>query len=67
MQKFMWLPIESLPEMGRTMFVVKAINIYPTETTSHVYNTDPYCVWKDGDKFVRWPHPFQPTHYCLLP
>ena len=63
-----WLPIEQAPKGCRTMFVVRGFNV--TNENCHVrnYTTDPYCVWpgKDGG-WVRWPHPFPPTHYMPLP
>ena len=67
-----WSLIEALPDSikaSRGMFVViaKDVQIMPGRT----YTTDPYCVWyeatrKDG-AFVRWPHPFPPTHFYVLP
>lgn len=61
-----WLPIKTLPTSdNKEMFVVIGINI--SGLGSSPYTTDPYCVWKEGDKYVRWPHPFEPTHWCPLP
>ena len=58
-------PIETAPG-HRTMFV--AIAVLPD------YTTDPWCVWKEEDNmtkenhfgFVRWPHPFPPTHWMAI-
>lgn len=57
-----WKEIEYLSVKRGEMFVVKGFGV-----RDGTYNTDPYCVWIDsGGEFVRWPHPFQPTHYMLL-
>lgn len=64
----MWKKIENLPEKytnSHKMFVVKGIDI--PRTGWFKYTTDPYCVWYEKGKFVRWPHKFPPTHYCDLP
>lgn len=65
-----WLPIEELHNhvKGREMFVVKAFGVIPYEGVRE-YDSDPYCVWWDKhyEEFARWPHPFEPTHFCLLP
>jgi len=61
-----WKPIGELPEMGRGMFVVKSFG-YVFPDTGQIYTSDPYCVWKEGNCFVRWPHSFEPTHFLLLP
>ena len=60
-----WLPIETLSTRDKKMFVVIAIQA--DIGTMFAYTSDPYCVWKEGDKFIRWPHDFPPTHYCELP
>lgn len=44
------------------MFVVKAFGV-----RGGTYNTDPYCVWREGKGFARWPHEFDPTHWMPLP
>lgn len=65
-----WYEISHLPTMyidNRVMFVVKAFNVFPTDTAIFKYTSDPYCVWIENGKFVRWPHPFPPTHYAVLP
>lgn len=39
------------------------------------YTTDPWCVWYQQENptpenkcgFVRWPHPFPPTHWMEIP
>lgn len=65
----LWKPIENLPpyyNRSPKMFVViaKDVEIYNGQR----YTTDPYCVWlNEGDICHRWPHLFQPTHYCELP
>jgi hypothetical protein len=69
----MWMTIDKLHEYvkGRQMFVVRAFDV-PTSCDARVlYTTDPYCTWLDKVigvyVFPRWPHPFPPTHFCLLP
>lgn len=64
-----WLPIEDIPVgMGRKMFVVKAVGITPISTMpDYKYTTGPWCVFMDDGEFVRWPHQYAPTHFCLLP
>ena len=63
--------IENLPEVyntGRKMFVVRAFDIIPPGCSClSLYTTDAYCVWRDGAEYVRWPHPFPPTHFFELP
>jgi hypothetical protein len=64
-----WLPIETAPEtrLPWTMFVVIAFNVKP-RFCSIPYTSDPYCVWREIDgAFARWPHSFEPTHWCPLP
>lgn len=65
-----WQPIETAPkqEMFRKeMFVVRAFGVQ-TGANAHPYDTDAYCVWRDHNgRFVRWPHPFPPTHWTPLP
>lgn len=64
-----WKPMIDLPYeccSNKKMFVVKGIDI-PMKSGSK-YTTDPYCVWvTSGGKLARWPHEFEPTHFCLLP
>ncbi|MND47899.1 hypothetical protein D3C80_388050 [compost metagenome] len=64
----MWKPMSELPEIyGRTnkMFVVKAFRVH---VGGAIYTSDPYCVWITlGGKMPRWPHEFEPTHFCELP
>lgn len=71
MQEY-WSLIEDIPnsiKISRKMFVViaKDIEIMSGKT----YTTDPYCVWYEESReegaFVRWPHPFPPTHFYVLP
>lgn len=73
----MWLKLEHLPEhiTGCQMFVVISFDVLPYEGANSFYTTDPYCTWLDPEDllepgeyhFPRWPHPFKPTHFCLLP
>lgn len=63
-----WEPISTAPKEWKPfeMFVVIGINV--KLSTSRPYTTDPYCVWRNLDEsFARWPHPFEPTHWCPLP
>lgn len=60
-----YLPIDTMSVKDKTMFVAIAIDV--EGFVSRPYTTDPYCVWKEGDKFVRWPHKFPPTHWLPLP
>lgn len=63
-----WMPIESAPKEGREMFVVKAFDVTYPECGVRRYTSDPYCVWPGDDGgWVRWPHPFPPTHWMGLP
>lgn len=58
-------PLSELPkDMGKEMFVVIAIDVI---VGTRKYTSDPYCVWREGEDFIRWPHKFDPTHFCLLP
>jgi hypothetical protein len=57
-----------------TVFVVIAMNVPYPFNPNYTYTTDPYCVWVNEvdeymrpEEFIRWPHPFMPTHFCLLP
>jgi hypothetical protein len=60
-----WMPIDTAPLTKKPMFVVIGIDVKVGNTT---YTTDPYCVWRREDgKFVRWMHPFPPTHWLRLP
>ena len=58
-----WLPIETAPT-NRKMFAVIANTLTPN---GNPYTTDPYYVWREGDGFARWPHPFPPTHWHPMP
>ena len=62
-----WFPINELDVKERQLFVVIAIDVYPSHKSGYTYTSDPYCVWKEGDKFVRWPYEFPPTHFVYLP
>jgi hypothetical protein len=71
-----WMAIDKLGEYvkGREMFVVKAFDVPLLNHSNVLYTTDPYCVfvYRMSDdlitsSFARWPHPFMPTHFCLLP
>lgn len=73
-----WKPISTCPKRHSPMFVVIGIDV---DRGGYTYTTDPYCVWWNttagvGDErfpnnppthFARWPHPFEPTHWCELP
>jgi hypothetical protein len=68
-----WISIDKLGEYvkGNEMFVVKAFDVHLGKI---VYTSDPWCVWVNDidefmrpDDFIRWPHLFMPTHFCLLP
>lgn len=48
-------------------FVVIAIDVKPFEEYKGNYTSDPYCVWYEAGKFVRWPNSSQLTHWCELP
>lgn len=61
-----WLPIETAPKDTKEMYVVRAFNVDVHQVKG--YTSDPYCVWHDGEWFVRWPHTaFMPTHWMPLP
>ena len=61
-----WLPIDTAPQDSRVMFVVRAYNAEIGR--GHLYTSDPWCVWSDDfGRFMRWPHPFPPTHWMPLP
>ena len=65
-----WQPIETAPQERKpfSMFVVIAIQTTEASPSGVPYTSDPYCVWRERDgSFVRWPHPFPPTHWCNLP
>jgi hypothetical protein len=72
-----WMTIDKLGEYvkGREMFVVKAFDVQYPNIDSLIYTSDPWCTWRerveqlceDEYYFPRWPHPFMPTHFCLLP
>lgn len=62
-----WQPIETAPK-SRKMFVVIAKDICPIAGSGYKYTSDPYCVWRhELEGFVRWPHPYPPTHWFPLP
>ncbi len=64
-----WKALANLPlefTIKKKMFVVIGINV-PLKS-GQVYTTDPYCVWVElNGTLSRWPHEFEPTHFCLLP
>ena len=63
-----WQPIETAPKDGRLMFVVRGFGVTNLNCGARAYTTDPYCVWPGDDGgWVRWPHPFPPTHWMSLP
>lgn len=67
-----WLPIETAPKDNK-MFAVIAKDVQVTSSVVP-YTTDPYYVFcrehsnprKPAD-FIRWPHPFMPTHWHPAP
>jgi hypothetical protein len=65
-----WQPIETAPQGTKpsTMFAVIAKDVVVC-SNGVPYTTDPYYVWRDsdGEGFVRWPHPFPPTHWHPMP
>ena len=64
-----WQPSETAPK-DRKMFVVQAFDVetgLSTPSGGCRYTTDPWCVWYSNGEFVRWPHPFPPTHWLPLP
>lgn len=62
-----WKPIETAPRETRKMFVVQAFNVQIRK--DYIYTSDPYCVWRNdnSDKFERWPHEYEPTHWMPIP
>ena len=60
-----WIPINELDVKHAQMFTVIALDVSFGNVKN--YNSDPYCVWKEGDKYIRWPHEFEPTHFVYLP
>lgn len=65
-----WEKLDNLPNEfckgSKKMFVVKGIDVKLTSGQS--YTTDPYCVWvQPNGTLARWPHQFEPTHFCPLP
>ena len=65
-----WQPIETLQKGTRKMFVAIAFNVdtgLSAPGGGYRYTTDPWCVWYSNGEFVRWPHPFPPTHWMPLP
>lgn len=63
-----WLPIETAPKDTSIMFAVIAKDVVVT-SNGVPYTTDPYYVfWREPEsRFVRWPHPFPPTHWHPMP
>lgn len=62
-----WLPIETAPRNQMEMFIVRGFNTRIGMGAYAGYTTDAYAVWADEGNFVRWPHPFRPTHWMPLP
>ena len=60
-----WQPIDQAPQNTKEMFVVIALGVSFSNVSN--YTSDPYCVWSQDGKFMRWPHEFSPTHFCTLP
>lgn len=63
-KEYLKLDLNNFPVEEKVMFVVIGFGV---NLGSGKYNTDPYCVWHQGGKLRRWPHPVPPTHYSLLP
>lgn len=59
-----WIRIEDCLPEERAMVVFIAVD---ASIGSTKYTTDPYCGWRIGDKFYRWPHSFTATHWMPLP
>lgn len=65
-----WLPIQTLLDEPdyKGVVVLKArvkVSDMPRE-----YETDPWTGFPDKTNkhgFARWPHPFPPTHFLVLP
>jgi len=50
-----WIPTtEQLPVNRKAIYMV---------AIEGKYTTDQYGGWYSGDTWVRWPHPFPPTHW----
>lgn len=63
-----WFPISELDIQDAKMFVAIAIDVHLySDCPAFAYTSDPYCVWKEKGKFIRWPHNFEPTHFIYLP
>lgn len=63
-----WQPIETAPKANRDIFVVQAFDVTDLNCGVRRYTSDPYCVWPGyTGGWVRWPHPFRPTHWVKLP
>lgn len=67
MKNMEWRPIDELNIKGMTMFLVIGVFDQFDQNDKYKYITDPYCVWKEGDDFMRWPHDKKPTHFCYIP
>lgn len=65
-----WISIDKLDSVVlglREMFIVRAIKKKCIPGSGYEYTSDPYCVWREKDNYVRWPHNYAPTHFMLLP
>lgn len=62
-----WLPIETAPRNQMEMFIVRGFDAPIGMGAYGKYTTDAYAVWADEGNFIRWPHPFRPTHWMPLP
>lgn len=60
-----WTDINLDPPKDKEMVVFRAFNVQ--QGTAGNYTSDPYCGWIQNNEYVRWPHPFPPTHYMKLP
>jgi hypothetical protein len=58
-----WIKCDDRFPPKKEMVLIIAMEIGPSRN----YTTDMYCSWFDGDRFPRWPHCADPTHWMPLP
>lgn len=57
-----WQPIKDAPKDSKRPILLIS-NAGPNG-----YITDPYAGWQNADgTWERWPHPFPPTHFMIIP
>lgn len=56
-----WVKFED--EMPVDKAPIAMIGLDVAVGTFNKYTTDPYCGWVENGGYVRWPHPFNPTHW----